>query len=105
MRGITPAGAAYASVRILIAEKKKYLLPMTIIFMVAFMGPVMLAGFSRETMGIRVWGAFNLGFLLIALNYLLSWILALLYVRVANNIFDPLAAKAVSQLKAAGDFQ
>lgn len=103
MRDMTPTGAAYASVKTLIAEKKKYLIPMTIIFMVAFMGPVILAGFARETMGMRVWGAFNLGFLLIALNYLLSWGLALVYVRVANNVFDPLAAKAVSQLKAAGE--
>ncbi|EFI53276.1 MULTISPECIES: DUF485 domain-containing protein [Afipia] len=102
MRDITLTGAAYASIRVLIAEKKKYLIPMTITFMVAFMGPVILAGFARETMGMRVWGAFNLGFLLIALNYLLSWVLALIYVRVANDVFDPLAAKAVSQLKAAG---
>jgi uncharacterized membrane protein (DUF485 family) len=76
---------------------------MTITFMVAFMGPVILAGFARETMGIRVWGAFNLGFLMIALNYLLSWVLALIYVRIANDVFDPLAAKAVSQFKAAGE--
>lgn len=94
--------AAYAYIRALIAEKKKYLIPMTIVFLVAFMGPVILAGFARDIMGIRVFAAFNLGSLLITLNYPLSWVLALIYVRVANDVFDPLAAKAVSQLTAAG---
>lgn len=94
--------AAHASIRALIAEKLKYLVPMTIIFMVGYIGLTVLAGFAKGVMGIKVIGAFNLGFLLIALNYLLSWILAIVYVRIANNIFDPLAAKAAAEMTGAG---
>lgn len=94
--------AAHASIRALIAEKLKYLVPMTIIFMVGYIGLTILAGFAKSFMGLKVIGAFNLGFFLIALNYVLSWGLAIVYVRVANNVFDPLAARAAAEITAAG---
>lgn len=94
--------AAHASIRSLIAVKLKYLVPMTIIFMVGYIGLTILAGFAKNVAGIKIVGAFNLGFLLIALNYLLSWVLAIVYTRVANNVFDPMSRKAVAELTAAG---
>ncbi|MBX9649967.1 MAG: DUF485 domain-containing protein [Xanthobacteraceae bacterium] len=93
--------AAHTSVRQLIAEKLKYLVPMTIIFMVGYIGLTVLAGFARDLMAVKVIGSVNLGFVLIALNYLLSWLLAIVYGRVASDVFDPLAAKAAAQIKAA----
>lgn len=92
--------AAHASVRQLIAEKLKYLVPMTIIFMVGYIGLTVLSGFARDLMAIKVIGSVNLGFALIGLNYLLSWVLAIVYGRVASGVFDPLAAKAAAQIKA-----
>jgi uncharacterized membrane protein (DUF485 family) len=92
--------AAHASVRQLIAEKLKYLVPMTIIFMVGYIGLTVLAGFARDLMAVKVIGSVNLGFALIALNYLLSWVLAIVYGRVASDVFDPLAATAAAQIKA-----
>ena len=53
--------AAHASIRALIAEKLKYLVPMTIIFMVGYIGLTVLAGFGKSIMGIKVAGAFNVG--------------------------------------------
>jgi uncharacterized membrane protein (DUF485 family) len=94
--------AAHASIRALVAEKLKYLVPMTIIFMVGYIGLTVLAGFAKGIMGIKVSGAFNVGFLLIALNYLLSWVLAIIYVRVANRIFDPLSARAAAEISSTG---
>ena len=46
--------AAHASVRQLIAEKLKYLVPMTIIFMVGYIGLTVLAGFARDLMAVKV---------------------------------------------------
>jgi uncharacterized membrane protein (DUF485 family) len=94
--------AAHASIRALIAEKLKYLVPMTIIFMVGYIGLTVLAAFGKSIMGIKVTGAFNVGYLLIALNYVLSWVLAIVYVRIANNVFDPLAAKAAVDITGTG---
>jgi len=62
--------------------------------MVGYIGLTALAGFAKDLMGTRVVGSVNLGFALIAFNYLLSWLLAIVYGRIAADRFDPLAAKA-----------
>jgi uncharacterized membrane protein (DUF485 family) len=93
--------AAHGLVRQLIAEKLKYLLPMTIVFMVSYIGLTVLAGFAREFVGTAVVGSVNLGFLLIALNYLLSWILAIAYGFIAADKFDPLSTSAATEVSRA----
>jgi uncharacterized membrane protein (DUF485 family) len=100
VRNWTSLEAAHASVKQLIAEKLKYLVPMTVIFMVGYIGLTVLAGFAKGLMGIKVVGSVNLGFVLIALNYVLSWVLAIVYGRVASNVFDPLAATAAAETRA-----
>jgi uncharacterized membrane protein (DUF485 family) len=88
--------AAQAAVRSLIAAKLRFLVPMTIIFMVGYIGLTVLAGFAKGLMAVKVVGSLNLGFALIAFNYVLSWALALVYERIANKIFDPLASRAAT---------
>jgi uncharacterized membrane protein (DUF485 family) len=94
--------AAHASLKRLIAEKLKFLVPMTVIFMVGYIGLTALAGFAKDLMGTRVVGSVNLGFVLIAFNYLLSWALAIIYGRIAADRFDALAAKAAIQTDRGG---
>lgn len=60
--------AAHASVKALIAVKLKYLVPMTIIFMVGYIGLTILAGFAKGLLGTKTIGSVNLGFILIAFN-------------------------------------
>ena len=102
-RAGTSLEAAHASVKALIAEKLMYLVPMTIIFMVSYIGLTILAGFAKGLMGTKVIGSVNLGFLLIAFNYLLSWVLAIVYGRVAAHKFDPLAARAAAEIIGRGE--
>jgi uncharacterized membrane protein (DUF485 family) len=90
------AEAAHALVRQLVAEKFRVLMPMTVIFMVSYIGLTALAGFARDLTATKLVGSVNLGFTLIAFNYLLSWTLAIVYGRVAARRFDPLAAKAAA---------
>ena len=85
---------AQAAVRSLVAAKLRFLVPMTIIFMVGYIGLTVIAGFAKGLMAVKVIGSLNLGFALIAFNYVLSWLLALVYERIANKIFDPLASRA-----------
>ena len=88
--------AAQAAVRSLVAAKLRFLVPMTIIFMVGYIGLTVIAGFAKGLMAIKVVGSLNLGFALIAFNYVLSWVLALMNERIANKIFDPLASRAAA---------
>jgi uncharacterized membrane protein (DUF485 family) len=57
----TSLEAAHASVQQLIAEKLRYLVPMTVIFMASYIGLTILAGFARDLMGTKVIGSVNLG--------------------------------------------
>jgi uncharacterized membrane protein (DUF485 family) len=93
----TPLDVAHASVRALIAEKLKVLVPMIIVFMTAYIGLTALAGFAKGLVGMKVAGPVNLGYVLIAANYLLSLLLAILYGIIARLRFDPLAARAASE--------
>ena len=93
-RNGTSLEAAHASVRALIGEKLRHLVPMTVVFMTGYVGLTALAGFAKGLVGIKVVGSVNLGFVLIAFNYLLSWLLAILYGRIARYKFDPLAGRA-----------
>jgi uncharacterized membrane protein (DUF485 family) len=88
--------AAQAAVQSLVAAKLRFLVPMTIIFMVGYIGLTVMAGFAKGLMAVKIVGSLNLGFALIGLNYILSWILALVYERIANKIFDPLASRAAA---------
>jgi len=102
-RNGTSLEAAHATVRKLIAEKLRYLVPMTVIFMTGYIGLTILAGFAKDLMGTKVIGSINLGFVLIASNYLLSWVLAIAYGRVAATKFDPLAARAATEISGQGN--
>ncbi len=102
-RNGTSLEAAHASVKQLIAEKLKYLVPMTIIFVVGYIGLTILAGFAPSLMGTKVIGSLNLGFALIGFNYLLSWILAIAYGRIAAEKFDPLARRAAMEASGRGN--
>jgi uncharacterized membrane protein (DUF485 family) len=102
-RNGTSLEAAHATVRQLIAEKLRYLVPMTVIFMTGYIGLTILAGFARDLMGTKVIGSVNLGFVLIAFNYLLSWVLAIAYGRIAAGKFDPLAARAAAEIPGRGN--
>jgi uncharacterized membrane protein (DUF485 family) len=92
--------AAQSTVRLLVATKLRFLVPMTIIFMVGYIGVTVLAGFAKGLMAVKVVGPVNLGFTLIAFNYVLSWVLALVYERIANSAFDPLASRAAASISA-----
>jgi len=86
------------AVHTLIAAKRSFLVPMTVIFLVGYIGLTALAGFAKGFMAHKVIGTVNVGFILIAANYALAWALAIIYVRVANATFDPLSEKVLAAM-------
>ena len=90
------------TLRKLIAAKVRFLAPMIVIYMVGYIGVTVLAGFAKGFMAQKVVGSLNVGFVLIVLNYVLAWALALVYVRVANRIFDPMVEQVIAGTKSQG---
>src|SRR5271155_1506531 len=86
----------------LIDAKQRSIVPMIVIYMIGYMGLSVLAGFGRGLLGTKVLGALNLGFVLIAGNYLMSWALAIVYARISANRHDPLVQIVVDKARRSG---
>jgi uncharacterized membrane protein (DUF485 family) len=83
-------GVQSSEFKMLIDAKRRTILPMVVVYVLGYMGLSVLAGFGRGILGIKVLGAVNLGFVIIAGNYLMCWALAVIYARVSANSHDPL---------------
>ena len=86
----------------LIDVKQRAIVPMIVIYVVGYLGLSILAGFGRGILGTKVLGAVNLGFVLIAGNYIMSWVLAVVYARVSANRHDPLVKVVVDKAQPSG---
>jgi uncharacterized membrane protein (DUF485 family) len=86
----------------LIDAKQRSIVPMIVIYVVGYLGLAVLAGFGRGILGTKVLGAVNLGFALIAGNYVMSWVLAVVYARISANRHDPLVKVVVDKVQASG---
>ncbi len=86
----------------LIDTKRRSIVPMIVIYVVGYMGLSVLAGFGRGILGTKVLGAVNLGFVLIAGNYVMSWVLAIVYARISVNRHDPLLKVVVDRARSPG---
>jgi uncharacterized membrane protein (DUF485 family) len=74
----------------LIHTKRRSIGPMIVLFVTGYIGLSFLAGFGRGILGIKLLGSVNLGFALIAGNYLMAWAVAAVYARVSAISYDPL---------------
>ena len=93
-------GIESAEFKALIDAKQRAIVPMIIVYIAGYMGLSILAGFGRGLLGIKVLGAVNLGFVLIAGNYLMSWLLGIVYARISANRHDPLVKLVVDRAAA-----
>lgn len=82
----------------LLALKARCVGPLLAASFVFIIGVTLLAGYAKPFLAQKVAGAFNLGYLLILLTYVLCWTVALIYVATANRRFDPQAAVAVREV-------
>jgi uncharacterized membrane protein (DUF485 family) len=95
-------GVESTEFRALIDAKRRSILPMVVIYMGGYMGLSVLAGFGHGILGMKVLGAVNLGFVLIAGNYVMSWLLAVVYARISTNRHDPLVKVVVERARESG---
>lgn len=83
------------SFRALVTAKARFVVPVTVGYLVVYLGLTLVAGYAPGVLREPVLGAISLGYVLIFAVYLGAWAIAVVYVRVANRRFDPLAAEAV----------
>jgi uncharacterized membrane protein (DUF485 family) len=91
------AGIESAEFKALVDAKQRAIVPMMVIYIVGYLGLSILAGFGRTLLGTKVVGAVNLGFVLIAANYLMSWLIGIVYARLSANRHDPLVKLVIDR--------
>lgn len=88
-----------APFRELVSVKTRFIVSVTAVALTFYLGVNVLAGFAPGFMSQRAVGPFNVGYVLILALYLMTWTIALVYIRVANRTFDPKAADAITSLE------
>jgi uncharacterized membrane protein (DUF485 family) len=79
--------------RQLIRARFRFVLPATIFFLVYYFLLPLGNGLAPDLMKTRVVGQINIAYLFALSEFVMAWVLAYLYIRKANTVFDSLAAK------------
>ncbi len=85
----------------LIAARRRFVLPATIFFLSWYIGFILLAGYAPDFMADSVYEGLTVGYCLALTQFVMVFVLGYLYLRRADTVYDPLAAKVVE--RAVGD--
>ena len=79
--------------RELTARRRRFVLPMTVFFLVFFLIYLFLTAYAQEFMGTEILGL-PLALLLGVAQILMTWVVTALYLRAADRDFEPLEQRA-----------
>ena len=80
----------------LIRQKKRFIIPACIFFIVYYFALPILVGFAPGLMDTPVWGKVNLAYLFALSQFFMAWIIAGLYVVSANRTDEKAGAVVAS---------
>jgi uncharacterized membrane protein (DUF485 family) len=75
--------AATAEFRALLKEKRRFIIPATVFFVIYYFALPYLVGYHPDLMQQKVWGEMNWAYLFALSQFFMAWILAAIYVVVA----------------------
>lgn len=90
--------SASAEFKKLVAAKRGFIVPATIFFVIYYFALPLLVGYAPRLMERKVFGGtINVAYLFALSQFLMTWLLAALYLRVAGR-WDAMAARIVNSL-------
>ena len=81
------------------SKLRRFVFPMSAVFLIWYFAYVLLGAFAHDFMAIKVWGDINVGLLIGLGQFLSTFIITGLYVRFANRELDPRAEAIRHQLE------
>jgi uncharacterized membrane protein (DUF485 family) len=79
------------------STRRSFVLPGTIFFLAWYMGFILLTAYAESFMSESVYQGLTVGYCLALTQFLMVLVLGLMYLKRANNTYDPLAAKAIEK--------
>jgi uncharacterized membrane protein (DUF485 family) len=83
--------------RELIAARRRFVLPATIFFLAWYLGFILLAGYAPDFMARSVYEGLTVGYCLALTQFVVVGALGIMYLRRAERVYDPLAAKVAQR--------
>ena len=82
----------------LVREKRNFIIPATIFFIVYYFTLPVLVGYFPDMMDTKVIGNINIAYLFALSEFVMAWIIMWLYVRRAR-VFDGMARRIIAKVK------
>jgi uncharacterized membrane protein (DUF485 family) len=81
----------------LVRARRSFVIPGTIFFLSWYMGFIVLTAVAPDFMGERVHQGLTVGYVLALTQFLMVLVLGIMYLRKAENVFDPLAERVIAR--------
>ena len=100
-----PSGAQFVEIQNsaefqeLRSRLRRFVFPMSAVFLLWYAAYVMLGAFANDFMAIKVWGDINVGLLIGLGQFVSTFVITAIYVRFANRELDPRAAAIRSEIE------
>jgi uncharacterized membrane protein (DUF485 family) len=78
---------------------RRFVFPMSALFLLWYFAYVLLGAFAHDFMAIRVWGDINVGLIIGLGQFLSTFVITAIYVRFANRDLDPRAEAIRNKLE------
>jgi uncharacterized membrane protein (DUF485 family) len=78
---------------------RRFVFPMSALFLIWYFAYVMLGAFAHDFMAIKVWGDINVGLLIGLGQFVSTFVITGIYVRFANRELDPRAEAIRTELE------
>jgi uncharacterized membrane protein (DUF485 family) len=79
----------------LVRKRRAFVVPATLFFLGWFMGFILLTGYAKDFMASSVYEGLTVGYCLALTQFVMVFVLAILYQRKSDREYDPLAARVV----------
>ena len=81
----------------LVAARRRFVLPATIFFLAWYIAFILLAGYAPDFMAQSVYEGLTVGYCLALTQFVMVFTLGYMYLRRADKVYDPLAARVVEK--------
>ena len=79
----------------LVARRRSFVLPATIFFLVYYMAFILLCGYAPDFMAESVYQGLTVGYCLALTQFVMVFVLGIMYLRRSDRDYDPMAARVV----------